>query len=294
MLSSRASKIMALSAGAGVFAAPLAFAAPAAFAASDCGNGTEVSAGICEQSFTTAGDFTFTAPSGVAKVSAIVVGAGGGGASYGNEGAYGGGGGEVLFVDSVDASATLSGTIGAGGSIPATFADDAQAGGDSTFGSATAAGGSGATFFTGGSSGDDNEGFKVSDYVGSGGGAGGAAADCEGGVGLTGSDVSSGSTLFPVLLGEAVYGAGGSCSGVSVGSFTGTAGSGGSVSGDFGSAIAEAGEDGSVIVRWATSLPDTGLSVQPWMIGTGVALAAAGAVFASGMLRTRRRGRHSA
>jgi hypothetical protein len=106
--------------------------------------------------------------------------------------------------------------------------------------------------------------------------------------------VASGSSLFPVTAGEAVFGAGGSCSDVSIGSFTGTAGSGGSVSGDFAAPTAEAGEDGAVIVRWAASLPDTGLNVQPWMIGTGVALAAAGAVFASGMLRTRRRGRHSA
>jgi hypothetical protein len=105
--------------------------------------------------------------------------------------------------------------------------------------------------------------------------------------------VASGSSLFPVTAGEAVFGAGGSCSAVIL-SFTGTAGSGGSVSGDFGAPTAEAGEDGAVIVRWAASLPDTGLNVQPWMIGTGVALAAAGAVFASGMLRTRRRGRHSA
>jgi LPXTG-motif cell wall-anchored protein len=44
----------------------------------------------------------------------------------------------------------------------------------------------------------------------------------------------------------------------------------------------------------SVALPNTGISVEPWMIGAGLGLAAAGAVFASGMLRARRRGRHSA
>lgn len=44
----------------------------------------------------------------------------------------------------------------------------------------------------------------------------------------------------------------------------------------------------------SSALPDTGIRDEPWMIGAGLGLAAAGAVFASGMLRARRRGRHSA
>jgi LPXTG-motif cell wall-anchored protein len=44
----------------------------------------------------------------------------------------------------------------------------------------------------------------------------------------------------------------------------------------------------------SSALPNTGIRVEPWMIGAGLGLAAAGAVFASGMLRARRRGRHSA
>jgi hypothetical protein len=44
----------------------------------------------------------------------------------------------------------------------------------------------------------------------------------------------------------------------------------------------------------SSGLPDTGIHVEPWMIAAGLGLAAAGAVFASGMLRARRRGRHSA
>ena len=342
MTTSRAAKIFAISAGAGVLAAPLAFASTAAFAAADCGTGTEVSAGICEQAFTTAGDSTFTAPSGVTKVSAIIVGAGGGaeynsdgaygggggevlfvdnisttspvnltvgaggaadpgtdgeadrgGASaYGSDGAYGGGGGEVVFVDSVDASSPVELTVGEGGGISADFGD-ASAGGDSSFGSTVAVGGTGGTFTGGGTSGNGNEGSHVDPDLGAGGGAGDATTDCVSGAGLTASEVALGSSLFPATSGEAIFGAGGSCDAITLGSFTGTAGSGGSVSGDFGAATADVGEDGAVIIRWG-ALPDTGMSVQPWMIGAGVATVAAGALFASGVLRTRRQGRHSA
>jgi hypothetical protein len=200
-----------------------------------------------------------------------------------------------VFIDSADALSAIAVTVGAGGVIAAPGFNPAQDGGESTFGSTAASGGSGADFFGGGASGNGNAGYiPTSENLGAGGGAGGTTTDCVAGPGLAALAVASGSSLFPVTAGEAVFGAGGSCSEVGVGSFTGTAGSGGSVSGDLGSATAEAGEDGAVIVRWAAALPDTGLNVQPWMIGTGVALAAAGAVFASGMLRTRRRGRHSA
>ncbi len=292
MTTSRAAKIFAISAGAGVLAAPLAFASTAAFAAADCGTGTEVSAGICEQAFTTAGDSTFTAPSGVTKVSAIIVGAGGGASAYGSDGAYGGGGGEVVFVDSVDASSPVELTVGEGGGISADFGD-ASAGGDSSFGSTVAVGGTGGTFTGGGTSGNGNEGSHVDPDLGAGGGAGDATTDCVSGAGLTASEVALGSSLFPATSGEAIFGAGGSCDAITLGSFTGTAGSGGSVSGDFGAATADVGEDGAVIIRWG-ALPDTGMSVQPWMIGAGVATVAAGALFASGVLRTRRQGRHSA
>ena len=67
-----------LLASAGVASAAMAMVPGVAFAATDCGTGTEVSSGICEKAYTTAGDYTFTAPSGVTKVSAILVGGGGG------------------------------------------------------------------------------------------------------------------------------------------------------------------------------------------------------------------------
>ena len=138
-------------------------------------------------------------------------------------------------------------------------------------------------------------------YTGAGAGADDNAPDCytganvsscPGGPGLTASSISTNATLFPDLLGESEYGVGGS--GIpdlapgSVGAHA--AGHGGdattATSGDD-------GNDGAVIIRWG-ALPDTGMSVQPWMIGAGVATVAAGALFASGVLRTRRQGRHSA
>jgi hypothetical protein len=278
-----------LLASAGVASAAMAMVPGVALAATDCGTGTEVSTGICEKAFTTAGDYTFTAPSGVTKVSAIIVGAGGGAADFGGGGAYGGGGGEVVFVDSVDSSSTISATVGAGGAIAADPVPGVT-GGDSSLGSTVASGGIGASFSQGGDSGSGEIG-STDGYHGAGGGAVGAAFECTGGEGVTASVVASGSALFPELIGEAVYGTGGSCTGLAPGAFTLTAGSGGSVSGD--PVVADAGEDGAVIVRWG-ALPDTGLNVQPWMIGTGVATVAAGAIFASGLLRTRRQGRHSA
>jgi hypothetical protein len=58
---------------------PMAFAATPSLAAADCGEGTEVTAGICEKAFTTAGDYTFTVPASVSKMSAVLVGGGQGG-----------------------------------------------------------------------------------------------------------------------------------------------------------------------------------------------------------------------
>ncbi len=66
--------------------------------------------------FTDPGDanWTLTVPAGVTKVSALLVGAGGNGASDGNREAAGGGG-EVVYIDSVDASTPLQIRAGFGG-----------------------------------------------------------------------------------------------------------------------------------------------------------------------------------
>jgi LPXTG-motif cell wall-anchored protein len=293
MKNNRIPRNIALVSGAGLAVVPMAFAATPSFAATDCGEGTEVSAGICEKAFTTAGDYTFAVPASVSKMSAVLVGGGQGGGTdiYGPGSflAYGGGGGGVLFVDSVNISAPISITVGAGG------ANDYSKGGDSTIGAATAGGGG----VLGSQSGapQDSPGFTFDDGAsgvdyGSGGGAGGTPTTCASGAGLTASSAAAGSSLFPALLGEPEFGQGGSCSGIVLLGAP-VAGKGGDVFTDGASPSAVAGTDGAVILRWSPALPDTGMNAQTWMIGAGVATVAAGAVLASGALRLRRQGRHS-
>ena len=295
MTFTRLTRNVALASGAGLAVVPLAFAATPSFAATDCGEGTEVSAGICEKAYTTAGDYTFTVPSSVAKMSAVLVGGGQGGGVQlfpgGEFLAYAGGGGGVLFVDSVSPSAPVAISVGAGG------AADFSGGGDTTVGPHVAGGG-----FVGDSgalsgSPQENAGFLVAPgppaALWSGGGAGGTPTSCAAGPGVTASSVAAGSSLFPALLGEPVFGQGGSCSGITLTSEPG-AGKGGDVYDELPDYEAAAGTDGAVILRWTAGLPDTGVSVQPWLIGASVAGVLGGALLASGALRARRQGRHSA
>jgi hypothetical protein len=275
----------------------MAFAATPSLAAADCGEGTEVSAGICEKAYTTAGDYTFTVPASVSKMSAVLVGGGQGGVSLGFV-AYGGGGGGVVFVESVDIAGPISLTVGAGGETAFAF------GGDTTVGANTAGGGGGGVVdpfvpqvIVQSGSPQEFLGWHVPPAslpgIASGGGAGGTPTDCVGGPGLTASEVAAGSSLFPAVLGEPELGQGGSCSGITFASEAG-AGKGGDVFGDVSNIQAEAGADGAVILRWAAaSLPDTGMNAQPWVIGASVAAVLGGAVLASGALRVRRQGRHS-
>ncbi len=290
---------IALASGAGLAIVPLAFAATPSFAAADCGEGTEVTAGICEKAYTTAGDYTFTAPSSVAKMSAVLVGGGQGGVYIEGFAAYGGGGGGVVFVDSVDISGPIAVTVGAAGVFGVSLS------GDTTVGANAAGGGGGVVgdpfvpqVVVQSGSPQEFLGWHEPPAslpgIGSGGGAGGTPTDCAAGPGLTASEVAAGSSLFPAVLGEPELGQGGSCSGITVASEAG-AGKGGDVFGEIPNIEAEAGTDGAVIFRWAAaSLPDTGVSVQPWLIGASVAGVLGGALLASGALRARRRGRHSA
>ena len=298
MKSGRLTRNVALVSGAGLAVVPMAFAATPSFAAADCGEGTEVSAGICEKAYTTAGDYTFAVPASVAKMSAVLVGGGQGGLT--NIFSYGGGGAGVVFVDSVDISQPISLTVGAGGEYD--LATETMGyGGDTTVGTNTAGGGGSidglfdfdfARVFQSGSP-QSSLGWALPLSNGSGGGAGGTPTDCVGGPGLTASEVAAGSSLFPAVLGEPELGQGGSCSGITGASEAG-AGKGGDVFGEVPNVQAEAGSDGAVILRWAAaSLPDTGLNAQPWVIGASVAAVLGGAVLASGALRVRRQGRHS-
>jgi LPXTG-motif cell wall-anchored protein len=291
----RVTRGVALVSGAGLAAVPMAFAATPSLAAADCGEGTEVSAGICEKAYTTAGDYTFAVPASVAKMSAVLVGGGQGGGileeGFGPIAAYAGSGGGVLFVDSVDISAPITLTVGAGGS------NDYVDGEDTVLGTAVAGGGY-VDDDLGPVSGSPQEFAAFMVEMGpplavvSGGGAGGTPTTCAAGPGVTASSVAAGSSLFPAVLGEPELGQGGSCSGVTLTSEAG-AGKGGDVYDELPDYEASVGTDGSVILRWSPALPDTGMNAQPWMIGAGVATVAAGAVLASGALRLRRQGRHS-
>ncbi len=296
MTFTRLTRNVALASGAGLAVVPLAFAATPSFAATDCGEGTEVTAGICEKAYTTAGDYTFTAPSSVAKMSAVLVGGGQGGGvieeGSGPIGAYAGSGGGVLFVDSVDISAPITLTVGAGGS------NDYSYGQDTVLGTAVAGGGY-VDRDLGSVSGSPQEFVAFMVEMGpplaivSGGGAGGTPTSCVAGPGVTASSVAAGSSLFPAVLGEPVYGAGGSCSGISPLSEPG-AGKGGDVFTDGATQSADAGADGAVILRWTPGLPDTGLSIQPWLVGTAASAIVGGAVLASGVIGKRRQSRHPA
>lgn len=72
---------------------------------------------VCQVAFTTAGESTWTVPSGLRAIHAVVVGAGGG-AYGGPDAGYAGSGGEVVYVDLSDTQAgqEISLTVGAGGS----------------------------------------------------------------------------------------------------------------------------------------------------------------------------------
>jgi hypothetical protein len=146
-------------------AAVLTFLPASPASAVGCGTGTEITPGLCQEVITASG--TWTVPTGVTAVDALVVGGGGGGGGNnttfqftpngGDEGAgSGGGGGQArVFTNlSVTPAASVAVTIGAGGAggtvgpgtswaNPATDVTVGVQGGSSTFGSSTVAGGFG-------------------------------------------------------------------------------------------------------------------------------------------------------
>lgn len=97
--------------------AVLASLAPsAAHATTPCaGGGTLIAVGICEVQFTTPGPHTFTPPTGITKLDALVVGAGGMGYRNIGDTSYGGGGGDVKVV-SLNHAGSINLTVGQPGS----------------------------------------------------------------------------------------------------------------------------------------------------------------------------------
>lgn len=95
--------------------------------ASAASNSITTSAVTGQQAFTTCGDYSWVAPTGVTSVSAVVVGAGGGGVNHGCEGRAGGGGGALAYLNNYGVTPGNSYTVGVGGFNPGTN------GGASTF-----------------------------------------------------------------------------------------------------------------------------------------------------------------
>ena len=174
---------------------------------------------ICAPYVTTSGSYTIATfmgtgtcnwkvPSGLTTATALVVAGGGGGdrgvcvVTWG----HGGGGGEVLEQDvSLSPGASVSVTVGTGGSAGGACGSNIRGGtgGNSSFASLTSRGGvSAATLSatTGGFSGNGNTGGSPSGTgypAGGGGGAGGAGSNLNGGIGVV-------STITGLM-----YGAGG-------------------------------------------------------------------------------------
>jgi hypothetical protein len=101
-------------------------------------------------SYGTPGTYTFTPPAGTspsnpAYARVVVTGAGGGGGAVrGGRSGAGGSAGQQIILPSVKITENVSITVGAGGAGTSTSGATATAGGSSTFGSITAAGGAGA------------------------------------------------------------------------------------------------------------------------------------------------------
>lgn len=264
-----------------VVGAASVFQAVPAFAieSPDCGEAQvgsilSVVAGNCEAVFAESGEYSFVAPEEAELIQAIVVGAGGGATEVSaNENGYGGGGGEVIFVDTVANGETIAVTIGTGGASGNT---DGGGGGNTLFDTTTArGGGGGAANGWAGASGDGS--YADNSYVG------GGSIDDGQGTGYLPSDIElvDDSVLFPLIDSELELGRGGRFEQTPAEIGFGWGGS--SWNG-----VAQPGSDGAVLIRWKPA----GLASTGFEFGNAfaVALAAAAVGFVAMLSPGRRRG----
>lgn len=310
------SRTTSLTLGTALIAAPFALSAVAANAvpASSCGGVTgavEVLTNVCEIGFQSAADAgtTFSTPSGMTKMAAVLVGAGGGSEWAG--GAYGGGGGGVEYVDlSSAAGATFTVTPGLGGDAAADGEHTTLSWGTET---ATATGGfaPSVNHFSAysGNSGGAGLGVDGSQYGASGGGASGdgiALSDYgqfeQGGAGLTPSELPGVSTaLFQTGVNDFEFGVGGSASNELNTQTTFSTNATYALAGYGGNALdgtSESGNDGAVYIRWTTvadptptptpELAHTGANTAT-PIALGLGSVALGSVIVANGLRVRSR-----
>jgi hypothetical protein len=164
------------------FASPAVAGPPAVVGCGDAVTGATLTntSGVCELDFATAGGFSWTVPTDITSLYAVLVG-GGGGAYFSGSNGYAGSGGAVTYSDysSIAAGTTATVTVGAGGSSTAVGTGSTGGTTEVNFGtSVSATGGIGSGSFManyclpGGSS------FSL---VGPGDGAGGAAVNADGG-----------------------------------------------------------------------------------------------------------------
>lgn len=149
--------------------------------------------------FTDVGPFTWDVPEGVTNVDVLVVAGGGaGGWRGGNDtGGGGGGAGGIIYEKNFSVAGTVSGSVGAGGTIVSE--SNGLNGEDSTFSSLVAFGGGGGARFD--SNGNDG---------GSGGGAAGRVGNSDGGSGGAsfGSQGNSGGSRQYIPTDSSEYGGG--------------------------------------------------------------------------------------
>lgn len=257
---------------------------------------------VCQLDFEAPGDFSWTVPSGLTGIYAMLAG-GGGGAWAGGSNGYAGSGGEVVY-------ATLTGTA-AGTAVAVTVgAGGASGAGDPAPGEDTSINAGSPVVALGGNEGNDPfryciAGGSFSVYTGNGDGAGGPAGpdgdDCAtttapGVVPATGDD-SDGEDPLPVFADLSTeFGAGGVVlvAPAPVPSVLDSNGVGASVSMDIPeSEVAvfnESGADGRVIIRYdvqKTALAATGLDVTGLLAGAGALGVAGAAALVAGRRRAR-------
>jgi len=279
MTSKKSTLVFTASSVAALTAMPVALMSSAASASSCPTPSTLVAPGVCQILVTQSE--TLNLPSGITKLSAILVGGGGG--SVTSYGTYGGGGGAVTYIDQVSTSAPLVITIGAGGDSTIEPPTDGGTTSIAGYSSANALGGQTAFITNGvgqpGASGNGNA-ADSSNPAFNAGGAGGAGSSVAPGPGLLPSSVSGvDSTLFPVIAGEVELGAGGA--GGDTTPAPANSGRGGTLAD--GTAANQVGGSGEVILRFAAPVElahtgaNTGLvaTIAAGLIASGAALVVA-------------------
>lgn len=300
MTASRLNRGAAAAGAFGLAGASLIGGASAAAAGEPCPypGSVEIVPDVCQVVITADGVHTF--PAALGKVSAVLVGAGGG-ATHLDAGAYGGGGGEVVYVDAVSLDTPLTADIGAGGLA----GDDVTAptdGEDTTLGSSVARGGFAPTPYP------DSDTAWLAGYSGNGNepsamAAGGAAGDAanwdDPGPGYSLSTIPGvDPALFPASAnGSVSYGLGGlgimDDATVATPPVVPNSGAGGNAfwnrSTEPESRDSVAGSDGVIIIRYeAAALASTGTDATAAIVfGAAAAALGGGLVAASSRMRRR-------